>query len=477
MAKATFIITAGLGYGDEGKGSMVDFLVRHHGARYVVRYGGGPQAAHYVVTPEGLCHCFSQFGSGTLVPGVRTHISRHMLIKPQNFVAEAEELSKKGVARPFSLVSIDPRCTVVTPWHAMIGQLLELSRGKERHGTVGMGVGQAAMERERPVNNSLTIGDAFDGPLLAKKIEAHRIERLREAEELLQRCSDPAIDAFVRHFADEGLVSETLGSYKFLVNSSGIQLVKDEEAMEKLVESEASTVFEGSQGALIDYHYGFWPYVTKTRTTIDNAEALMKPYAGKVNLSRIGIIRAYNYRHGPGPLVTEDRELSSKLDEGHNVATDWQGGTRAGWPDLLSWRYALAINRGIESLALTMLDRLTKLDRIKVCTSYEYTGEVTDKLDDYFEWERMQGGAIRIKALKVVPHHKSEERSRLLFKCVPDEFIEFIGPAKDISGARRRGDLPSYARDLIEYIESPDGLSLPVRIISSGPTADHKFTS
>src|SRR5687768_9519877 len=86
------VVVTGLGYGDEGKGATVDALVRRVGIELVVRHGGGPQAAHHVVRDDGIVHCFAQFGSGTLVPGVRTHLGRDMLIEPLALGREAAAL-------------------------------------------------------------------------------------------------------------------------------------------------------------------------------------------------------------------------------------------------------------------------------------------------------------------------------------------------------------------------------------------------
>ena len=86
------ILVSGLGFGDEGKGSIVDYLVRTKGAEVVVRFNGGAQAGHNVVTPEGLHHTFSQFGSGTFVPGVKTHLSRFMILNPLGMIREEEHL-------------------------------------------------------------------------------------------------------------------------------------------------------------------------------------------------------------------------------------------------------------------------------------------------------------------------------------------------------------------------------------------------
>ena len=69
-------IVVDLGFGDSGKGLLTDYLARHHEAGVVVRYNGGAQAGHNVVRPDGRQHTFSQFGSGTFIPGVRTYLSR-----------------------------------------------------------------------------------------------------------------------------------------------------------------------------------------------------------------------------------------------------------------------------------------------------------------------------------------------------------------------------------------------------------------
>src|SRR4051794_21128182 len=107
-------MVAGLGFGDEGKGSVVDWLVRRHRAELVVRYNGGPQAAHHVVVAGGPTHCFAQLGSGALVPGVQTFLSRYMLVDPLALEVEAELLRQRSGQPVYSRLVIDPRCVVVT---------------------------------------------------------------------------------------------------------------------------------------------------------------------------------------------------------------------------------------------------------------------------------------------------------------------------------------------------------------------------
>ncbi len=102
-------IVIDLGFGDAGKGLITDFLVRQTQAGVVVRYNGGAQAGHNVVTPEGVHHTFSQFGSGSFVPGVKTYLSKHMVIHPGALLVEGDVLTQKGVNDIFSRIKIDPQ--------------------------------------------------------------------------------------------------------------------------------------------------------------------------------------------------------------------------------------------------------------------------------------------------------------------------------------------------------------------------------
>src|SRR5207248_10196176 len=113
------IVTVGLGFGDEGKGAAVDFLCRRHGADLVVRYSGGSQAGYNVQLPDGRRHTFSQFGAGTLA-GARTYLGQPVIIHPTALVREAEHLRKLGVAAPFEMLTVHPRCLVSTYFHQVV---------------------------------------------------------------------------------------------------------------------------------------------------------------------------------------------------------------------------------------------------------------------------------------------------------------------------------------------------------------------
>jgi adenylosuccinate synthase len=119
-------IVVGMAYGDEGKGATVDLLVRKRNAGLVVRFNGGPQALHNVVTPDGRHHSFAQFGSGTFVPGVRTHLSKFMLVDPMALVTEADELRKVGVLDALQRISVDPRALIITPFQREVNRILAI---------------------------------------------------------------------------------------------------------------------------------------------------------------------------------------------------------------------------------------------------------------------------------------------------------------------------------------------------------------
>src|SRR4051794_37158626 len=136
------IILSGLGYGDEGKGTWTDFLARTMPVHTVVRFNGGAQAGHNVVTPDGRHHTFAQFGSGTFVRGVNSHLSRFMLLNPIRLLQEADELRVLGVPDALARLSVDRRALLTTPFQVAANRLKELARGDARHGSCGMGIGE-----------------------------------------------------------------------------------------------------------------------------------------------------------------------------------------------------------------------------------------------------------------------------------------------------------------------------------------------
>ena len=374
-------IVCGLAFGDEGKGSITDYLVRALGADTVVRYNGGPQAGHNVVTTDGRWHCFAQLGAGSFVPGVRTVLASNMLVELEALEAEAAALAAKGVRDVWWRLLIDRACTLVTPMHKLVGQLGELARGPQRRGSCGMGVGEAVRWHDEGLY--LCASDLAAPHRARAVLEALTARAEERTAALLGAWPTAEMRDVQRYFQHRCRPHALLERYQAIAARVAVGAVET-----PLV---GATVFEGAQGALLDRTRGFVPYVTQSRSTFHNAAAL----GGG---TKLGVTRAYGHRHGPGPFVTEDPALASHLTDRFNTANRWQGPFRVGWLDVVALRYGVALNNGVDALAVTGLDRLRGLPSIRVCTAYEYTGRLA-ALDACFQWQRLSADRARIVAI------------------------------------------------------------------------------
>ncbi len=167
MEKRAWLVQ-GLIYGDEGKGQTVDFICRTRDVNLVVRFCGGPQSGHNVVTPEGLHHEFSQFGSGTFIDGCRTFLSRFMLIEPFSMMNEERHLQELGIRDAFDRTLVDEQCLVITPFQKAVNQIHQRVHG--RHSSCGRGVGQTREDHLREGNKVLFAGDLHDKKKTEEKL-------------------------------------------------------------------------------------------------------------------------------------------------------------------------------------------------------------------------------------------------------------------------------------------------------------------
>jgi adenylosuccinate synthase len=331
-----------LGYGDAGKGTVVDALCAVHKPRAVLRFNGGAQAAHNVVTEDGRHHTFAQFGSGTL-RGVPTHLTRFVVVDPVALAAEAAALGN-----PFELLTVDGDALLATEWHRAANRRRER---RERHGSCGMGVGET-MAYALSHANAPRVRDVLSRRVLHRKLAAVAAD--------LGPCGVPVgdvVEAFVAfgervRIVDSGFTSRLL--------------------------ADGPCVFEGAQGVLLDEWLGWHPHTTWSTTTFANVEAFC------LSFRRIGVVRTYTTRHGVGPLVTEDAGLD--LPEAHNGHGEWQGAFRVGHFDAVAHRYAVEVAGGVDGLAVTHLDAPARCPSLRICTSYELDGS---------SWERIVPGPAR----------------------------------------------------------------------------------
>ncbi len=446
------IVVADLGFGDAGKGGLVDFLTRSHQAATVVRYNGGPQAGHNVVTPEGRKHTFSSFGSGMFIPRVETHLTAEVLVNPLNMITEGAALGTKGVADAFARTTVHRDALIITPYHRAAGRLRELMRDElvyDRHGSCGEGVGEARFMELEGIHANLRAGHLLDRyeveAALGLQQATYQTEfnfcRRSENEEIQEElatvdCTAPADVADV-----------------YLKFAEMVRIVDDDYLAGRL--QIGTTVFEGAQGVLLDEGWGFYPHVTWTDTTFDNALNLLSRHNYSEEISRVGVLRAYTVRHGPGPMVTEDPALTEALPDPANVTNPWQQNFRVGAFDLPAHRYALAVTDGADYLAITCLDQLLRLGSWRSCVSYRVPNEVAAFFDV------TEGYASRIRV--------AGQRGDLDYQSELTAALGTVNPCyQSWSGVESLADFGDYLAWIIQE------LRVPIRIASFGPTATEK---
>ncbi|NYH54292.1 adenylosuccinate synthase [Nocardiopsis arvandica] len=458
-----------LGFGDAGKGVTVDLLCARRRFGAVVRANGGAQAAHNVVTPGGRHHTFAQFGAGTLAPGgpVPTHLSRFVVVDPLALAAEAGHLAALGVPDPFALVTVDRRALISTPWHRAANQARERARGGGRHGSCGMGVGEATAYALARPEDAPTVGDCAHPERLRRKLRRladhlyavrRELARLgtgteegggtgaKDTEGGGTPASTPANGP-----ADPG-VEECVEAY--LAFARRVRLV-DEGYLPRLL-TRSPVVFEGAQGVLLDEWHGFHPHTTWSTTTTANPLTLLAEAGRPGDARRVGVVRTYTTRHGAGPLVAEDPALGAVLTEPHNGTHPWQGAFRVGHLDLVAHRYAVAATGGVDSLVVTHADAPARAGgRLRWCTGYTAPdgsplepspaeapaparpGAAVDGASHLARQERLTRALLEARpVLSAMPGSPAEAVGEAL--GLPLEAV-FSGPSRDDarSGARR----------------------------------------
>lgn len=415
----------GLQWGDEAKGKIVDLLSEQH--EIVVRYQGGSNAGHTVVHGE-ESYKLSLIPSGIFDSKVRCVIAGGVVLNPASLLGEIDGLMKRGIGVEKNLM-ISDRAHVVFPWHMEEDRLLDkLCTGGEAIGTTLRGIGPCYRDK---VGRSLAIrlGDMYrDGfkdrlkTIVAAK--EHILAGLNEGEPIRLDFDD--ISEKYHTYADrlEPFVADTTD---FLLDA---------------VESNRKILFEGAQGALLDIDHGTFPFVTSSNSSgvgVSNGSGVPGRYVETV----YGIVKAYTTRVGGGPFPTElDNEIGQHIrDEGNEYGTVTRRPRRCGWFDAVATRYSTRLS-GVDYICVMLLDVLSKLSEINICTAYEIDGKQT----------------------KVFPSHIDDlRRVTPVLETLP-------GWETDITGIRNYEDLPEIAKQYVARLS--ELLERPVKIISVGPDRD-----
>jgi adenylosuccinate synthase len=361
------LLVVGMGFGDCGKGSIVDLLNRKHNSNLNVRFNGGAQAAHHVVLADGRHHCFSQWGSGTFA-GAKTYLSKYMLVNPTFMIPEGEHLISLGVTDAFERMFIDQNALLTTPFHVALNRLRETHRRVDKtleHGTCGMGVGETAYEAIHHPDTAIRMRDVLDLKELARKLESVRIGACREAQ--LLSCDWPESSQ-----VDLGILANNQTSDQFIGTTMdllkrGVTVISPTQ-IHRLFNYKDTVVFEGAQGVLLDEEWGFHPHTTWSDCTFGNALKILKQFSW-VKATKIGVTRAYHTRHGAGPLPSKGMDL--KIND-HNTSGHWQGDFRLGYFDFMLARYARQVIEEVDEIAVNHLDQVSGPQ--KVCIGHRSMG-------------------------------------------------------------------------------------------------------
>lgn len=314
------IITVGLGFGDEGKGSVVEYLVRKTNAKLVVRYSGGCQCGHNVQLADGRHHTFSQWGCGTF-NGAKTFLSRDVIIDPLAMVNEARHLQQVGIDNPFDTLLVSSRALVATPYLRFLNRYREMSRDNANHGSCGMGVGETRSYWLRHGRESIMAADLH--PRRRRRLqEKLALQRERVRAELFEiSCNVP--DVMQDNYT--GIFAASPACIAEMLTAAPLQHIVNSDAEPELCGQDAAVIFEGAQGTLLDEYCGFHPHTTWSTVTTENAYRIAHEWDIDDALG-IGVTRSYLTRHGAGPLPGENSEWMGETRG--NEPNAWQGKLR-----------------------------------------------------------------------------------------------------------------------------------------------------
>ena len=413
------LVVIGAQWGDEGKGKLVDYLTS--GAEWVARFQGGNNAGHTLVI-DGVKTKLQLLPSGILRPTTRCVIGAGVVVNPQVVLAEIQKVRAMGVSVTPDRLIIDNDAQLVLDYHVAIDCAREAIAGKERIGTTGRGIGPAY--EDRAARCGVRVAELFNLKELRERLEPLVEQRNQYLTAVLKA---PPVE-----FKDlwEGLEIASKELSTFIGNVSAL--------LDQALHRGEKVVFEGAQGTMLDITHGTVPFVTSS-STLAGAAATGCGLGPKQINHVLGVAKAYVTRVGRGPFPTEMEPSIATLirEKGGEFGTVTGRPRSCGWFDAVALKRAVRLN-GLDGLAITKLDVLSGLSKIKVCVKYLLDGkELHDApplISDY---------------ARVVPH-----------------YVEFDGWHQDFSKVSKWHHLPATARLYLAAIAEIVGC--PVTVVSFG---------
>ena len=422
MSKVDVLL--GLQWGDEGKGKIVDVLTPDYDV--IARFQGGPNAGH-TIEFNGIKHVLHIIPSGIFHEDKINVIGNGVLIEPRIFQQEIGELLAKGVDATKNLF-ISKKAHLILPSHRMLDAANEKAKGNAKIGSTLKGIGPAYTDKI--ARTGLRVGDIkeFD---FREKYELLKVQHLQMARTLNFDIDSFRIDKMTLS-EYEKVWLESLDTLK------RFQLINSEYFINRCITEGKRVLAEGAQGPMLDIDFGSYPFVTSSSTItagVCSGLGVAPSRIGRV----MGITKAYCTRVGAGPFPTElFDEIGNKLCEvGHEYGATTGRPRRCGWIDIPALRYACMLN-GVTDLFITKPDVMNDFDEIKMCTSYEINGKLTDEIP--FEFN----------AVEIEP-----------------QLVSHPGWKQSLEGISNYSDLPYNLRSYLNAIQEATGVS--VKAVSISP--------
>ena len=412
----------GAQWGDEGKGKIIDYLASK--ANIVARFSGGNNAGHTVINDLGhfslhLIPC------GIFQDGVMNVIGNGVVVNPDELIEEMEVLKSSGLSLDGKLM-ISERAHLIMPYHIVLDNLSEKSKGNSAIGTTGKGIGPAYSDKTS--RTGIRAADLLDMSGLKDRLE--NVMEYSNAVITKIYGGDPVcLDDLYQKCK---IWADTLGSY---IGPTG-------KFVNESLDNGGNVVLEGAQGILLDLDHGTYPYVTSSNPTIGGVSTGLGIQPRHIS-SVLGIFKAYNTRVGSGPFPSE--LLDSTAEKIRTIANEFGTTTgrprRVGWFDGVAAAYSTRIN-GYSSAVITRLDVLDGFEELKVCVAYDLDGELIQELPGGVSalgrckpvYETLEGWTTPtagVSDIKILPHAAKKYIARLeqLIGC-PISIIS-TGPHRD----------------------------------------------
>ncbi|WKV07569.1 adenylosuccinate synthase [Thermoanaerobacterium sp. CMT5567-10] len=412
------LVIVGSQWGDEGKGKITDYLAEK--ADVVVRYQGGNNAGH-TVEKDGIQYKLHLIPSGILYPDKICIIGNGVVLDPASLIEEINTLKSQGVS--VENLKISDRAHIVLPYHVRLDELEELSKGENDIGTTKRGIGPCYMDKSERIG--IRACDLVDEEVFREKLMIN-VKKKNEIFTKIYGLPEMSFEEIYEEYLEYAKILKP-----YIVDTTSL--------LYDLIKEEKKVLFEGAQGTLLDIDLGTYPYVTASH-----------PISGGVTVGAgigptmindvVGVVKAYTTRVGKGPFPTElfNEEGDFLREKGHEYGTTTGRPRRCGWLDIVIVNYAVRVS-GIRTFALTKLDTLTGLKKIKICTGYRYNGKIINNFP------------ASLKDLAM---------------CEP-VYEELDGWTEDITNVKKFEDLPQNAKKYVERIEELTGIN--ASIISVGP--------